>query len=193
MNLEPWLHAYATTPEGAAVRDAITAGDEAPLATPEALAYRNRWNELQATIRARGSVNRSAVRSVTRTLVDVAQADSSAAGKIDLAQPMHDLLALPGGAGDYFHELLAAAPDRALLRRVGAAFNARSRFEKEGMQSTATLYFQGGDAMPESLGGEWGPEVMRAVTVSCRYAKWRDRRVRRLARVQVAAFDIAPA
>lgn len=195
MTIPNWLHGYAATEHGKPVRALLRAGkavDTTQLG-PEAGAYRERWEGLQDDINRHRLPLPEQPIAVARTIVDDAQADSVAKGRVDLPDALVALTGLPGGAGDFFHELLAPTPDRETLRRLSAPFHGSFRFEEDGKQSTATLHFEGGDSWPAALGGEWTSERMRSITVSCRYAKWRDRRVRRLSRVQVVARDAAPA
>lgn len=195
MNIPNWLHGYAATEDGSTVRAALRAGRPVDLEDlgPAAYAYRDRWLQLQEDINHNRLPLLEQPQVVSRGLVDAAQADSVATGRVDLHDALVALTALPGGAGDFFHELLSPTPDRYILRRLSAPFHGSFRFEGDGMQSTATLHFEGGDSWPEALGGDWTSERLRSVTVNCRYAKWRDRRVRRLGRVQVVAKDVAPA
>lgn len=195
MTFPNWLHGYAATEHGKPVRALLRAGnplDPSQLG-PEAEAYRERWENLQEDINRDRLPLRDQPMAVARTIIDDAQADSVAKGRVDLPEALAALTGLPGGAGDFFHELLSPAPDREKLRRLSAPFHGTVRFEEDGKQSTATLHFEGGGSWPEAIGGDWTSERMRSITVSCRYAKWRDRRVRRLGRVQVVARDAAPA
>lgn len=190
MTTPNWLYGYAeVTPDF----DIDEVGDSGMIpAYPEAEEYRERWEALQHELNS-GKVQRKAgLTTCSRTLVDAAQADSVAAGRVDLNTAFHALSSLPGGAGDFFHELLSADPDPKVLKRLSAAFNGSFTFEPDGRQSTATLHFRGGEDWPEPLGGTWTSERMRTITVNCRYAKWRDRRTRRLTRVVVDAIDIIP-
>lgn len=192
---DPWMHGYAATPAGAALRPALLAGDpvDDTLVDDTALAYQEKWAQLQRQLDDGVKVDRNDIRTVTRTLIDGAQADSSSAGRVDLHDPLAALTSLPGGAGDFFHELMGAAPDRKRLRSLSAPFNGAVKFEDESLQAEATLHFMRGDAWAEELGGAWGSERMRTIVVNTRYAKWRDRRVRRLCRVRVIAHDVVPA
>ena len=195
MNNPSWLHGYAATPDGKPVRSQIRALQQVDLSDlPDtAWSYRDRWEALQEALDAGTRIDPQGVTVVSRTLVDDAQADSVASGRVDLRDSLVALTGLPGGAGDFFHELLSPNPDRTLLRKLSAPFHGSIRFEESSMQSEATLHFEGGGHWPESLGGPWQHERARSITVNCRYAKWRDRRVRRLGRVRVAARDIVPA
>lgn len=126
-------------------------------------------------------------------VVDVAQVDSKAAGKVDLVDELVGLTDLPG-AGDFFHEVTAAVPDRKKLRALGYPFHGWSRFEREGMQGRAGVTITHPGVWHESLGGLWLPgEVARSVEVGVRCAKWRDRRVRRLVRASVKSRVVVPA
>lgn len=156
-----------------------------------ALAYLERWRKVQESVRA-GELPPDTVKEFTRTLVDAAQADSVKSGKVDLTLEFQDLCQLPG-VGDFFHELTSATPNREALRALGTPFHGWTRFEKEGLQARAGVTITHRSLWPESLGGVWEHEVARSITVFTRYAKWRDRRTRRLARVIVTAHDIVPA
>lgn len=126
-------------------------------------------------------------------VVDAAQVDSKAAGKVDLADELVGLTDLPG-AGDFFHELTGAAPNRTRLRRLGYPFHGWTRFEREGVQARGGVTITQPGVWHESLGGLWLPgEAARSVEVGVRFAKWRDRRVRRLVRVMVKSHVVVPA
>lgn len=153
--------------------------------------YEAMWADLQDTVEfVPHQLDVDNVRVIQRILRDDAQADSPK--KVDLVEQVQDLTGLPGGAGEFFHEFMSGSPDRKVLRRLGAPYNARVSFEKTGAQGTAVLYFRNGFVWPESIGGEWEAETMRSIQVTCRYAAWRNRRARRLARVKVTKFLVAP-
>lgn len=195
MSIPNWLYGYARTPEGSGVLAAVRAGDTPDVEAlgPGAEMYRRRWEQLQEDIAAGVPLDVDALSTVTRELVDNAQADTVATGRVDLHDSLAALTGLPGGAGDFFHEFLSPEPDRYLLRLLSAPFHGNVKFEDSSRQATATLYFEDGHDWPAVLGGSWTSELLRSITVSSRYAKWRDRRVRRLCRVQVEARDVVPA
>lgn len=193
MRLENWVHAYAHTRATRQEKQSILNGEVAVDDLPAgAFVFKREWDELQSRIQLNQPVDTGTVSVVKRGLVDAAQADSSGA-KVDLKDECAALTSMGGGAGEFFRELLAAEPDRQKIRELGAPFNANVRFEKDGKQSTATVHFTGAQYFPDCLGGEWSDDVVRSVTVDCRYAKWRDRRTRRLNRVRVQSQHISPA
>lgn len=157
MIIPNWLHGYAATKSGATVRAALRAGDpiDVPSLGGEAEAYRERWENLQDVVNQGRLLPEVQPRLVDRTLIDDAQADSSAKGRVDLHDSLAALTELPGGAGEFFHELLSPAPDRERLRRLSAPFHGTVKFEADNMQSAATLHFEGGRDWPDALGGAW--------------------------------------
>lgn len=190
MTTSNWIYGFAEITPGLDASDALES--EVVRSHPQALEFRQRWEDLQLELAAGRTVPKGQVTTCARTLVDAAQADSVAMGRVDLNAAFQALCELPGGAGGFFRELLSSEPDVRVLKQLSAAFNGSFSFEADGRQSTATLHFQGDEDWPEALGGTWTSERMRSITVNCRYAKWRDRRVRRLTRVVVDAVDIIP-
>lgn len=153
--------------------------------------FSRQWDAVQDLVQfAPNEVDPSVLLSVERVICDDAQADSPR--KVDLVQQAQALVGFPAGAGEFFQEFMSADPNRALLKTLGAPYSARVAFEKSGAQATATLFFKGGVVWPDCLGGHWGFETMRSITVTCRYASWRNRRSRRLSRVQVSKFLVSP-
>lgn len=126
-------------------------------------------------------------------VIDAAQVDSKAAGRVDLNDELAALTDLPG-AGDFFHEVTGSSPNRARLRVLGYPFHGWSRFERDGMQGRAGVTITDPGVWRDSLGGLWLPgEVARQVEAGVRFAKWRDRRVRRLVRASVKSRVVVPA
>lgn len=196
MSISPWVYGLASTSAGKGLRSALNQGmpeSELPLG-PAAESYRTRWEHLQQAIRGGEPIRPDRVVRVSRPLVDAAQADTLAQGRVDLTAEAKLLMTLPGGAGAFFTEMLSANPERKRLLGLSAPFHGSVQFETGGKQGRATLHLRGRDLpWPEELGGTWTSELGRTLTVSCRYAKWRDRRVRRLCRIQVWALDVVPA
>lgn len=101
-------------------------------------------------------------------------------------------------------EAYAAAMDTPELRRVLSCALARevsledlsavaTVLEHHGEGSVCTVVVEGARSWPAVLGGDAIPgEIERVFTVHVRRAPWRDRAVRRLARLQVAAVEIHP-
>lgn len=195
MNISPWIYGLASTSAGKGLRTALNQGvPESELRFgPDAASYRKRWEQLQQALRDGSPIHPDRVVRVSRPLLDVAQADTLEQGRVDLTAEAKTLMSMPGGAGTFFTEMLSAAPDRKRLLSLSAPFHGTVHFEAGGKQGRATLHVLGRDLLwPDELGGAWTSELGRTLTVSCRYAKWRDRRVRRLCRLQVWALDVAP-
>lgn len=155
------------------------------------LEFEASWRRLKADLAGGVPVNPSDMVPVSYGLVDVAQADNTAAGRVDLTQELHSLCSIPV-LGEFVHELTGPAPDRRRLRELGAPFDAWSRFESNGRQAAASLTVRGPTVWHGSLGGDWSGEVCRQILLNTRYAKWRDRRSRRLCRLRVVVHDVAP-
>lgn len=131
-------------------------------------------------------------RVVDLVRVDAVQVDSKESGRVLLRDEVQALCDLPG-CGEFFHEALAAAPDRKVLRVQGFPFRGSFRMESEGNQAVAQVWVTDPGAWPEVLGGEWAPgEAARRVRATVRFAKWRDRRALRLTRVEVLSKFVVP-
>lgn len=128
--------------------------------------------------------------ALRRTLIDVAQ-DTRKGHKNDLNDQYDALVALPG-VGQFVDELLSSEPGTGPLRRLGAPFGVHLDHPQDRV-TRATLTVDSDVAWPAVLGGMPSPgEVRRLLHIGARYAKWRDRRVRRFTDLQVVAEEIWP-
>ena len=130
------------------------------------------------------------IKYVTSLVVDDAQADSIKTGRVDLSVQVEELCQHPVLA-KFVQEMLSAEPDRSVLKASGTPWFSTSRFEKSGSQGSIKMVVAPTtmDTPPACLGGPWHiTEVYREVEFTCRYAKWRDRRNRRLARIKVVSI-----
>jgi hypothetical protein len=128
--------------------------------------------------------------AVRRSLVNVAQVDSKKTGRVDLRAEL-DALSSYGGFRSLLDALLGADFD--LDRLHAAAQPWKSEIAVDGTKVTVTLWVTDGVAWPQALGGTGAPgEVARVFTLVAQHAAWRDRKVRRLAEVHIAAEELWP-
>lgn len=121
-----------------------------------------------------------------RTLVDVAQRDSSDHGRQDLRDELAALETI-GPLAAIVDAVCGADVDETTLNihtsdwtRDGAVTTVRCRLDRQGL-------------WPAALGGmPSSGEIARIVTLTVRHAAWRDRKVRRLVAVHVAAVELWP-
>ena len=119
---------------------------------------------------------------VRRSLVTARQIDRKD-GRVDLHDELAALEVLPG-ADSVIETLLGQDPDLALLQDAHA--------DRTGNETTVTLTHRSLE-WPTALGGPAGPgELHRVIVVTANHAKWRDRKVRRLARVDVSVDEVWP-
>lgn len=123
----------------------------------------------------------------TVDVYDAAQADSAKSGKVDLTAELSSLVSTPVLA-DFINVLLGPNPDRKVLKALGTPFASKTRFERSGAQSETVLQLRPGMHYVPNIGEDVGTyEVLRELHITCRYAKWRDRKVRRLARIRIVS------
>jgi hypothetical protein len=115
-------------------------------------------------------------------------------GRADLGDVYEALGELPGVA-ELLEQITAPAPDADVLASMVATVGGTVTFpEPDAVR--AQLCLEGRYAYPQLLGGvPWPGEIRRVLTLLTRQAAWRDRRVRRLAKVDVAVDELwaAPA
>lgn len=144
------------------------------------------WRALQT-----GTAAGAAYTLVRRTLMTHVQSTA----KKDRRDLVEVYEALTGVAvlSDIVDELTAAEPDLdALAGLLDAAGGGQVLPAEAGAVAVQVLLDPNG-ALPDVLGGVRMPgEVRRVLTLTARHAAWRDRRVRRLARVEVAADEMWP-
>jgi hypothetical protein len=88
--------------------------------------------------------------------------------------------------------LTAPEPDLSQLALMAAGFGGTADRKPSG-QVWVTAAFTGATTWPTILGGvAWPGEVERTVTLVGKHATWRDRRVRRLLRVEVDVREVWP-
>lgn len=118
---------------------------------------------------------------------DNAQADSAKLGKVDLTAELAAFADTPV-LSDFMGVLLGPTPDKKTLKALGTPFASKTKFEASGVQSETVLQLRPQVHFMPDIGETLARnEVMREVYITCRYAKWRDRKVRRLARVRVVS------
>lgn len=168
--------------------DAVAAQDERLGAL--LWAYHQRCRALWRALRAGKPAGQYV--AVRRVLAEHVQRNTKTA-KVDLVGQLAALEELEG-----FSQLVAALteaePDLAVLQAMAAAWGGSVSAEPGVV--TVTVPVEGAYAFSDALGGLAGfGEVRRILTITARQAAWRDRRVRRLARVLVEAEEIwaAPA
>lgn len=83
-------------------------------------------------------------------------------------------------------------PDPERLSMEAETFNGHVSFPEDGLVATA-VQITAGMAFPQGLGGVPNlGETHRRIELECRQAKWRDRRIRRLAKVTVRSIERWP-
>lgn len=99
------------------------------------------------------------------------------------------------GIGTVISAVLDAAPDLEECGKAAAGAGGRLWHGEKG--EVCVRFEWGRDDVaywPEALGGGFSPgEMSRAITVIAKHAAWRDRRARRLIRVEVEANELWPA
>ena len=113
------------------------------------------------------------------------------AGRVELQAEYEALMALPW-IREVVEEFLGAEPCDDEVVRLGAGFDAQlRRGEKEGV---LTLTIPTNSVLwPLALGGPPVPyELSRELELGAKWAKWRDRRVRRLHTVKVFGIEAWP-
>jgi hypothetical protein len=124
-----------------------------------------------------------------RTLVEAVQLDTKKTRR-DLREECEALVALPG-YGPLLDELLGAEPDRDRLAEEIARLGGAVRLEEQ--TAIVELCIPHLPVWPEALGGAASPaETSRELVAVIRWAKWRDRRSRRLAALHVVALEAWP-
>lgn len=121
-----------------------------------------------------------------RTVVDQAQVPSGK-DRRDLGEVVEAFDAESECRG-IVEAALAGELDRAGIERLGGTV-----LEHGDDSSTVEFVVEGSRNWPDALGGAGGSgEIERRFTLHVRRAAWRDRRVRRLARVVAVALEIQP-
>jgi hypothetical protein len=160
-----WQHAASSSPYPADRADGAPGGQHDPAGAdrlPYVLVRRTVCDHRQAT----GKANRADLVAVYEELTDIS------------------VLA------DLVEELTAEAPDVSVLTDMLSVLTGTVAVSSPG-ELTATVSLDGRYAFPDLLGGvAWTAEVRRRFTFTTRQAAWRDRRVRRLSRVQVAIDEL---
>jgi hypothetical protein len=119
---------------------------------------------------------------IARTLTRATQKDSKA-GRLELSEELAALEQLRGGA-EMVEALLAPSPDMDALSMYAPG--------AEGNETHITITRRAAD-WPAVLGGAPTPaELRRHVRLTANHSKWRDRKVRRLVRVEVTAEEVWP-
>lgn len=111
--------------------------------------------------------------------------------RADLDAELDALDKVPG-VGPYVEELTAAAPSSEALDLLGEPLQAQRR--SDGTRAVASLVVDAAiDWLPVLGGPAAVGELHRLLEVTAIHAPWRDRRVRRLAGLTVAAEELWPA
>lgn len=148
--------------------------------------YHVRTSELWSRVAAgRAAGQRYVV--TRRALVEHAQVTAKV-GRRDLGDVFEDIVSA-GELGEVLNELTGAEPDEAALRSL--VRSAGGTLSRDDGVWTASVPMSSAVAWPVSLGGvALLCEVSRSVTLTVRHAAWRDRRVRRLAKVEVHVDEL---
>ena len=124
---------------------------------------------------------------VRRTLVSVAQSDTSS-GRHDLTQELRDARSIPV-LGDLLEQICSSSPDFQDVIRRAAAW--KCSVSEDGNLSVVKLEIGAAKGWAETWGGSFAEnELRRLVTITVSHAAWRDRRVRRLVSVVVERDEI---
>lgn len=127
--------------------------------------------------------------TVRRVLREAQQRDN-AGGRSDLGAE-YEALREVAGVGELLEALTEPVPDPATLERLGSPL--MLDLELGEGSATAHITVDARCAWPVVLGGAGSPgEVRRRLTLCTSYAKWRDRRVRRLVQLTVETEELWP-
>jgi len=125
-----------------------------------------------------------------RAVADHVQVTAKA-GRSDLGAVYETLTGLPL-LDAITAELTSERPDDGVLRRLSAPFAGTVEQIGDGALEVV-LYTDAAATLPAVLGGvAWPGELQRELRLLARHAAWRDRRVRRLARVSVYTHELWP-
>jgi hypothetical protein len=135
----------------------------------------------------RDGVEGTAYAVVRRTLVAVAQSDTSL-GRYDLTQQLSDSRLVPV-LDEIVEQVCASAPDFPEVVRRAAAW--KCSVSKEANLHVVSLEVGAAKGWPDSWGGSFAEnELRRVVTITVSHAAWRDRRARRLVSVTVERDEL---
>jgi hypothetical protein len=168
--------------------DAVAAAGHRPLAQA-LLLYGRECDELWRALEASTAGGRPFV-TVRRDLLEHVQLT----GKKDRADlgEVYEAFATVPTLADLVERLTGAEPDVAALTLMASSLGGQLSVPADGVLEV-TLRLSGRWALPDVLGGVSGPgEVSRELVLTARQAAWRDRRVRRLARVLVRSVELWP-
>jgi hypothetical protein len=117
---------------------------------------------------------------------------TSKKGRADLVEVYQALVEATPALAEVTSELTGPAPDPDLLAQLVEPLEGQVRHGDGQVEVEVT--FEGAHTLPRLLGGTPLPgEVSRTLRLTARQAAWRDRRVRRLAGVQVLNEEVWPA